>query len=291
MKAQGRERSGAPLQDEDALPATITHQAPHSADQRSEVIDYFEKNDYAAFWDERRIEDAAQKYLLRRWVDTGGAVVELGGGFGRIAKVLESRFGTSVLVDLSNRNIGVARGYLARTNIAKSDVASTPFRDSTFDCVVMMRVIHLLTNPLAVFREIERIAKDGATVVVSIPNQALISAFMGFAKLSRLGRNRRGEDAFIPSPWPYKNGSYLLAPMDMFPPSFKLTGRKGTGIFENPIGRRLSRFKLLYLIEAATFPLWMFKFEILLRFEVRKEHRGANGAMSKRASKGPHTRA
>jgi SAM-dependent methyltransferase len=254
-----------------------------SGEDSPDVIDFFEKHDYEAFWKERRLEDAAQKHVLGSWIDAGAMSVELGGGFGRITKFLEPRFATSVLVDLSDRNLDLARRYLDGTALAKADVAMTPFRDSTFDCVVMVRVAHLLSDPAAVLSEVQRIAKDGATVIVSIPNQAMINAFITLSWLAHLGRRRRDEPGFIPATWPYGDRSYLLSPMSMFPPSFKLRGRRGTGLFENPVGRRLSGHRRLYLLDVATSPLWMFKFEILLRFEVRKtEVRPRTGSQTTR---------
>ena len=239
------------------------------------VIDFFERYDYTSFWRERGIEDAAQKEIIGGWVAPGGLSLELGGGFGRITKFLAPNFAGVVLLDLSGRNLGMARRYHPEALLAQADVTDTPFRDSTFDLVVMVRVAHLLPDPSATMRELLRIAKDGAIVIISIPNQVMIKIFLRLGELARLGRRRGSKQAFIPSIWPFGDRPYLFSPMAMFPPSFKLTARRGTGIFESPIGRRLNRHRRLYLLDVATSLFWMFKFEVFLRFRVEKEN--ANG--------------
>ncbi|MDG7009697.1 MAG: class I SAM-dependent methyltransferase [Nitrososphaerota archaeon] len=233
------------------------------------VVDFFERRDYTQFWREREIEDAAQKHIIGGWVATGASSIDLGGGFGRIAKILVRSFVSVVLLDLSKRSLGMAKRNLVGVTPTRGDVSKTPFRDSTFDCVVMIRVLHLLPDPSATMQEVYRIAKDGATVIVSIPNQVMIKAFMDLSGLARIGRRKAGP-AFIPSIWPYGDKPCLLSPMAIFPSSFKLVGRRGTGIFENPFGRRLRGHRRLYLLDVATSLFWMFKFEIFLNFRIKK---------------------
>lgn len=236
----------------------------------------FEERDYRLYWKERALEDASQKHIIRNWATPAKRFLEMGGGFGRITKVLESSFTESVLIELSSRNANYARLWLKKTSLLRADVQLSPMRDSSFDCIVMVRVAHLLPDPRAVMEEIYRLAKDGATVIVSIPNQAMVAFFMKVGRFGSKSDRESRRPPFLHAVWPYGEIPYLLAPLEIFPRGLRLVGIRGTGVFENRIGRFLNGRRLLYLLDVATSFLWMFKLEIFLKFKVEKAHEMAS---------------
>jgi hypothetical protein len=54
------------------------------------------------------------------------------------------------------------------------------------------------------------------------------------------------------------------------PRAFREEGRRGTGLFDNYLGKRLKGSGRLYLVDVATSPLWFLKLDIFLKFKVVK---------------------
>ena len=229
----------------------------------------FEENDYSKLWAKKRIEDQAQKRIIRGWIRPGESCLELGGGYGRITRVLEPHFRNVVMLDLARRNVRMAKGNLAKASVMRSDISTLPLRDSTFDTVVMIRVVHLLPDPARTMKEILRVIKDGGTLLMSVPN--LVTNHL----LRRFGTKlfpslRHVVPAFGPAMWPLGERPFLR-PQELFVPgNFRLKAMKGTGLFDNYIGAALNKFPSLSLIDSATSPLWFLKLDVFLRFEAAK---------------------
>jgi SAM-dependent methyltransferase len=229
----------------------------------------FEESDYTKLWDSKRIEDQAQKRIILGMIRPGGSCLELGGGFGRITKVLEPYFSRVVMVDLTKRNLRMARARLGKSQIVRSDVTSIPSRDSVFDTIVMVRVVHLLPDPLATMEEILRVAKDGAILVMSVPN-LMTNRFVRDLDAKILPGIRHALPNYGPAVWPYGEEPYF-APHELFvPKQFRVTSVRGTGLFDNFVGKALNSLPWLHLVDVATSPLWFMKLDVFFRFEVKK---------------------
>ena len=233
---------------------------PEGAPARPWLSD-FERHDYRLIWRGKGLEDAAEKHIILSWLPPGGRCLELGAGFGRITQILKPRFNEVVSLDLSGRNLGIAKQRVAGVEWGRSDVASIPFRDSAFDCIVMVRVVHLLPDPVAVMKEACRVAREGGSVIISVPNLAMNSL------LWRISRDPR---MFGPAEWPFGERPYLDVSRGIIPEGFRLLKKRGTGLFDNPVGRLCQGMKRLYLLDVATSFLWIFKLDVFLKNEVRK---------------------
>jgi len=132
----------------------------------------YENYDYTREWAQKQIEDLAEKKLLESWIreKPGESCLELGGGFGRLTELFQRHFAKVVMVDFSNLNIRRASRRARDASILRSELHSLPFKDSSFDYVFMIRVVHHLSDPLSVIDEIQRVSRDGATVIISAPN-------------------------------------------------------------------------------------------------------------------------
>lgn len=77
---------------------------------------------------------------------------------------------------------------LACITVADLNSGKLPFDDASFDCIIACNVVeHLLVHPAKTIAEIARVAKPGAFVLISLPNdRGLASLLFGNAGISRL---------------------------------------------------------------------------------------------------------
>ena len=233
-------------------------------------LEGFETHDCRQIWKGKQAEDLAQKHIIRGWLPRADRCLELGGGFGRITRLLEQHYRDVVMLELSRRNLAMAKGRLQGACLARSDGAFIPARDSCFDCIVMVRVVHLLPDPRAVMQEVSRVARDGATVIITIPNMAMNNLIWAAKRVLLPAGLRNRTPSFGPAAWPFDERPYFVTPRDFAPRSLTLLGRRGTGAFDNALGRAFSGSRWLYLLDVATSPLWFLKPDIFLRFIVVK---------------------
>jgi SAM-dependent methyltransferase len=222
-----------------------------------DVPDY-ESYDYTREWATKQIEDLAEKRILSSWIKPAEACLELGGGYGRLTRFFEPYFSRMVMVDFSRANIKRASTAAREANLVRSEIHRIPCRDDSFDYVFMIRVVHHLADPLVVLKEIQRVSKDGATVVISAPNP-------------NLGKYRRVRTNTLIGEGNYGHRIYV-APLNYYTTEcLKGQARRGTGIFENSLGEKLRRFTFLYLVDALISPLWYLKPNIFLKYTVSKK--------------------
>jgi ubiquinone/menaquinone biosynthesis C-methylase UbiE len=216
----------------------------------------YETYDYSREWKDKSIEDSAEKFIIKRWLTPSDSCLELGGGYGRITGLLERYFRRVVMVDASSSNLGRARKRLRSAQLVRSEFGTLPFPESSFDFIVTVRTIHHVRGLEAFFAEIRRVSKPRATLIMSVPNTSLGPA--RWVKEQRL---------VAVSPWGHR---IYAAPMKTYLQSFEVESVLGAGIFENFLGRRLSRFRFLYVLDSATSPLWKLKPNVFLKLRVEK---------------------
>lgn len=65
--------------------------------------------------------------------------------------------------------------YKERSRIVRGDATNLPFRDDSFDTVLMFEVLEHLYNPVAVLSEVQRVARE--KLLLSVPNAVDPSIF------------------------------------------------------------------------------------------------------------------
>ncbi|MGQ0645404.1 MAG: class I SAM-dependent methyltransferase [Elusimicrobiota bacterium] len=125
-------------------------------------------------WMEARRLRETRRALACRPTD---AVLDVGCGAGNLLERLDA--GRLAGLDLSDTLLEKARQRLSgrpEAQILKGDAETLPFPDAGFDRVVCSETLEHVRRPEAVLKEIHRVAKPGARVVITVPNERVINA-------------------------------------------------------------------------------------------------------------------
>ncbi len=116
--------------------------------------------DYDRWFDDHNGVYAAQLRMLRAVVPDRGRKLEIGVGSGRFAAPLGIQWG----IDPSGALVRLAKGRGVEVILGEGE--HLPYRERSFDSVLMMTVICYLDEPLVVFREARRILVVGGKIIV-----------------------------------------------------------------------------------------------------------------------------
>lgn len=143
-----------------------------------EIVDYDSTHyDYTKYWAGREYEDAVEKIALAKLLPpTGGSLIDVGGGFGRLLKEYVGKYQKLTLLDFSQENLDKAASLLrahhdAPLQLTKGDVYNLPFANQTFDAGFMIRVMHHLEDPAKALGEIYRVMKPNSVFVLEFANK------------------------------------------------------------------------------------------------------------------------
>jgi SAM-dependent methyltransferase len=217
----------------------------------------YEDYDFTKMWIRRDLVNLAEMEMVRRLAGKPGRCLDMAGGFGRISSILENVCSENHLIDFSALNTGFARSTLRKTHVLQGNIFDLPYENDYFDLVILMRVMHHIENPHNVYREIMRVARNGASVIISVPNVSL-GRFRRLEGIELVGRGDNGHEIFA---GPLK--CYFYDGLD-------LESIHGLGLFDNALGRMVNSLKFLYMIDIYTSRLWFLKNNIILNFRVRK---------------------
>ncbi|HVW81526.1 MAG TPA: class I SAM-dependent methyltransferase [Mycobacteriales bacterium] len=129
--------------------------------------------------------------------DLHAPLLDLGTGVGENLRLLGT-VGASVGVDVSPSPLATAKAF---GPVAAADAARLPFRDAAFGGAVCTEVLEHVADPGAVFAELARVLRPGATAIVTTPNYANP---VGLHKLLSDGLRRRHDY----NPWGAHEGGY-----------------------------------------------------------------------------------
>jgi SAM-dependent methyltransferase len=143
----------------------------------------YEGQDYETFWTGpgKRYLDALEQAIVARTLTGGDAVVEIGAGFGRLGRSYVSRYRHVHMVEpASNLREIAARTYGDAVTYHDASVLDLPFRESSFDAALMVRVFHHLVDPEKALREIYRVLKPKGILVFNYSNRRNIRRIAGY---------------------------------------------------------------------------------------------------------------
>lgn len=149
------------------------------------VCDY-EGSDYRTrFWDGggRDYEDGAERVALRRLMPpTGRTLIEVGAGFGRLADEYTG-YDKVVLFDYSRTLLREAQAHLhddPRFIYVAGNWYQMPFVSGLFETIVQIRTLHHAADVPAVFGQLFRIARPGATYVLEFASKHNLKAILRY---------------------------------------------------------------------------------------------------------------
>jgi len=144
--------------------------------------------DYPSYWKGREYEDQVDKLAVKKLIKkTGkkGNLIDIGGGFGRLASFLASDFNQILLVDQSEillKEAGKRLKKFKNIKLKKGNCLKLPAKKETFDIALIVRVIHHLEDPEKAFSEAYRVLKPGGFFILEFANKihflARIKAFL-----------------------------------------------------------------------------------------------------------------
>ena len=108
----------------------------------------------------------------------GRSVLDIAGGTGNYAQVLQARGFRVVVLDLELEMLRRASAKLEPPRTVVGDATRLPFCDRSFDCASLLNAIHLMGDPLAAFREARRILRSGPLVLTSFSAENLPPLFI-----------------------------------------------------------------------------------------------------------------
>jgi SAM-dependent methyltransferase len=111
------------------------------------------------------------RYRMAAELGRGGTVLEVGCGSGMGLPYLQAHGQTVVGGDYTMALLKDARHHLPDTHLVRMDAQRLPFRDRSFDAVLMLEMIYYVANQEAAFSECRRVLKPGGKLMVCLPNR------------------------------------------------------------------------------------------------------------------------
>jgi demethylmenaquinone methyltransferase/2-methoxy-6-polyprenyl-1,4-benzoquinol methylase len=120
---------------------------------------------------ERFIQPKAPEIILAQLglPQPEGAVLDAGGGTGRVAQFLVGKTSQVVVADQTFEMLLEARRKDGVTAI-HSHTEELPFPDEHFCCVIMVDTLHHVVDQAATIRELWRVLKPGGRVIIEEPD-------------------------------------------------------------------------------------------------------------------------
>lgn len=147
-----------------------------TATKEPEVIADYNGYDYKKiFWEDadRKYEDMADRLAIRRLLPKEmGSFVDIAGGYGRLADEYIPRAKTATVFDYSETELKQAKEiYGDKLQTKAGDIYALPFKDDSFDGLMMIRATHHFKDMQKVSDELYRILKPGGIAVIEVANK------------------------------------------------------------------------------------------------------------------------
>jgi ubiquinone/menaquinone biosynthesis C-methylase UbiE len=108
--------------------------------------------------------------LVKKWLSRQkGIVLDVPCGAGRFSSLAEKLHHRVVGADISFQMLSANRNA-GRKELVQCDAFQLPFNDSSFDIVIMMRLLFHYKKPERILKEINRVTKRGGTLICDTLN-------------------------------------------------------------------------------------------------------------------------
>jgi ubiquinone/menaquinone biosynthesis C-methylase UbiE len=110
-----------------------------------------------------------QAILAQRYGKRGTRLLEVGSGMGHLVGQLEDMFETYGL-DLNQWAVKQSKSVIKKTQLQTASAQELPFRDDSFNVVIIKHIVEHLPDPKKAIREIGRVTEPGGTLILATPN-------------------------------------------------------------------------------------------------------------------------
>ncbi|MBQ9020271.1 class I SAM-dependent methyltransferase [Candidatus Saccharibacteria bacterium] len=152
-----------------------TTSSPKKAAPTKIVSDYNGYDYKKIFWEDadREYEDQADRLAIRRLLPKKmGTFVDVAGGYGRLAKEYLGRARECTIFDYSKTELAQAKAEFGdKIKVKAGDIYHMPFKDNSFNGLLMVRATHHFDNMPAVMKELYRVLKPGGIAVIEVANK------------------------------------------------------------------------------------------------------------------------
>ena len=111
------------------------------------------------------------RYRMAAQVGQNGTVLEVGCGGGMGLPYLQAHARMVVGGDYTMALLQEGRRHLPDAHLVRMDAERLPFRDRSFDAVLMLEMVYYLADQEAAFAEARRVLKPGGKLMVCLPNR------------------------------------------------------------------------------------------------------------------------
>lgn len=158
----------------------------------TKVTDYdFFGYDYANYWSNRRYENEAEKILLTKIFrnKSGNWFLDIGGSYGRLSSTYYKKYTNPIILDYSLqtliKNKDILKSKYPNIQLIAANAYKLPFKESTFDGALMVRVLHHIEKPSTYFEELHRVMNRNSFYIQEFANKVhLISSLKAIIKLN-----------------------------------------------------------------------------------------------------------
>ncbi len=116
----------------------------------------------------------------------GKKVLDIGGGVGRLADELRRKGHSITVLDHDKDLIRKGKKEYEGIKFVHGSVYSLPFKDRSFDEVVMEQVLEHLDDHKKAVSESLRVLRKGGTLTITTPNKPLYRIYIFFCRLAEL---------------------------------------------------------------------------------------------------------
>ena len=139
------------------------------------IADYNGYDYKKIFWEDgkRDYEDLCDRLAVRKLLpDAMDDFVDIAGGYGRLADEYIPRAKNATIFDYSKTELADAKKtYGDKIKTKEGDIYDLPFKDESFDGLMMVRATHHFKDMPKVIEELYRVMKPGGVAVIEIASK------------------------------------------------------------------------------------------------------------------------
>lgn len=158
-----------------AKPAGKSSQTASKTPDKEVIADYNGYDYKKIFWEDadRKYEDTADRMAVRRLLPRQmDNFVDIAGGYGRLANEYLPRAKVATIFDYSKTELAQAKEiYGDQIKTKAGDIYNLPFKDNSFDALMMVRATHHFKDMQKVSDELYRVLKPGGVAVIEVANK------------------------------------------------------------------------------------------------------------------------